>query len=115
MDLHISTESLIMLHFLRPYWGLLVLPMGILFWQLLRNIDIARSPWSAVIDAHLLAFLLDKKLEKSRTRWPLYGVFSAIIWSIIALTGPCWSKYPVPAYQMQEPRVILLDLSAAMF
>ncbi|MCB1774915.1 MAG: VWA domain-containing protein, partial [Gammaproteobacteria bacterium] len=99
-------------HFLRPAWLLLLLPLAWLWWQLLRG-RLQSGNWGRVVDAHLLPMLLT---EDSRSRSRLAPHLLGLAWFILALAlaGPAWQRLPQPVYQVQQYRVIALDLSLPM-
>jgi Ca-activated chloride channel family protein len=99
-------------HFLRPWWLLLLLPLGLLVWQVIRGRYDSGS-WRAVVDARLLPHLLSgaEGARRNGMRWLLSAVAGL---AIIALAGPTWEKLPQPAYRKDTALVILLDLSRSM-
>ena len=99
-------------HFLRPWSFLLLIPMGVIFWQL-RQMNHQLQSWTAVCDEHLLAELVCHRGESKR-HYALAVVLMSIFWIIFSLAGPTWSKYPVPSYMSIMPRVVVLDMSDAM-
>lgn len=100
------------LHLLRPAWLLALIPLALLLWRLVRRGDGAQA-WRALVDAHLLAHLVEGGEVRAR-RWPL--LLLALGWTllVLALAGPAWERLPQPVYQADAHRVILLDLSEAM-
>lgn len=99
-------------HWLRPWWGLAALPaLALAAWLWHR-----RSPatvWEAVIEAPLLAALLDTPPAHQR-RWPLALLLAAWLLAVFALMGPSWSRQDHPALKPSDALVILLDLSPSM-
>ncbi len=106
-------NALSLLHFIRPYW-LLLLPLVILlpwWWHRSRR---PSGDWSRVCDEHLLRWLSVKQAhEKSRGggRWL---AASALLICILALAGPSWEKMPSSSFSARDARVIVLDLSRSM-
>ncbi|WP_347987227.1 VWA domain-containing protein [Methylomonas sp. AM2-LC] len=99
-------------HFLRPWWLLAMVPMGLLFWLLIKH-KLSRGNWSEVCDAELLPFILtEQPLLKSSHRFWVAGIVGVL--SILALAGPTWQRIPSPAFRNQSALVIALDLSATM-
>jgi len=102
-----------LLHFIRPYW-LLLLPLVIIlpwWWHRSRR---PSGDWSRVCDPHLLRWLSVKQAsEKSRGggRWL---AAMALLICILALAGPSWQKLPDSAFSARDARVIVLDLSRSM-
>lgn len=99
-------------HFLRPWWLLLLLPLCLLMWQLIRG-RYDSGNWRAVVDYRLLPHLLSGVGGSRRNgiRWLLSAVAAV---AIGALAGPTWEKLPQPVYQKETALVILLDLSRSM-
>ncbi|WP_419419665.1 vWA domain-containing protein [Legionella sp. D16C41] len=99
-------------HFLRPWWLIALLPLTLLYWQLLRQNPRLQS-WGAVCDSHLLNHLIKSQEVGKRYRSLLFLLCAGIL-LIISLAGPSWSRLPVPAFQAIQPRVIILDMSENM-
>lgn len=99
-------------HFLRPWWLLLLLPLGLLMWQVIRGRYDSGS-WRAVVDSRLLPHLLSgvDGARRNGMRW-LLGAVAGL--AIVALAGPTWEKLPQPVFQKETALVILLDLSRSM-
>jgi Ca-activated chloride channel family protein len=100
------------LHFLRPEWLWLFLPLAWLAWRLLRASDDVPA-WRPLVDAHLLPRLLRSGREGGR-RVPVLLLCLAWLLVVLALAGPTWERLPQPVYQAQQHRVVLLDLSPTM-
>ena len=102
-----------LLHFIRPYW-LLLLPLVIIlpwWWHRSRR---PSGDWSRVCDPHLLRWLsVTQANEKSRGggRWL---AAMALLICILALAGPSWQKLPNSSFSARDARVIVLDLSRSM-
>lgn len=100
------------LHWIRPYWLFALIPWFITAYYLWRH-QTSQSSWSAVCDPHLLRHqLVDSGKEQRLSMIPL---ILALLMMILGLAGPSWIKLPAPTYQSIMPRVILLDMSSAMF
>jgi Ca-activated chloride channel family protein len=99
-------------HFLRPYWFIALIPVGLLLWQLMQRGDFY-TPWEKICDKKLLPFLLMRNTEKL-SRWP--QCLAALAWlvTIIALAGPTWTRIPQAVYQNLTSTVIVLDMSNDM-
>lgn len=106
-------SALSLLHFIRPYW-LLLLPLVIVlpwWWHRGRR---PSGDWTRVCDEHLLRWLSVKQAgEKSRGggRWL---AAAALLICILALAGPSWQKIPDSSFSARDARVIVLDLSRSM-
>ncbi|MDD4556636.1 MAG: VWA domain-containing protein [Alphaproteobacteria bacterium] len=99
-------------HFLRPLW-LLLLILPILFYFKYYKGAKNKSAWEKVCDKNLLAFLLIKGSSKTRKSIG-YLAMTAIITSLIAISGPTWQKKEVPSLSPENPTMILLNLSTDM-
>lgn len=99
-------------HFLRPWWLLTILPLLGLLWFLWRQSPRLEA-WAAVCDGHLLKHLVQSK-GQGRRHLALSSLFISILCMIISISGPTWSRLPVPSYQQIQPRVLVLDMSEAM-
>lgn len=101
------------LHFLRPWW-LVLLPAGIwLIWQLLRGRGEAGG-WRGVVDAALRPHVLVESAVLRERRWPLIVAIAAWSLGVIGMAGPAWERLPVPAFRSEEALVVALDLSRSM-
>ncbi len=99
-------------HFIRPYWLAALIPYLAILALMLRNKP-AQGNWSAVCDAALLPYLLQKKALKQNRR-PLTAAAVAALLAIIALAGPTWERLPSPVFRNDSALVIVLDLSVSM-
>jgi Ca-activated chloride channel family protein len=99
-------------HFLRPWWGLLVLPSLLLLLQQWRGRGEAAS-WETVIAPHLLQAL---RIRQFRNHWfnPMTaGVFFMLLVTVV-LMGPSWRQQASPLTRDEAALVILLDVSESM-
>lgn len=99
-------------HFLRPYWlTALILPL-IWGWYLFKN-ERVQSSWADVCDENLLNYLLIKGENKQRR---ISYVLSVLIlfFAIIAVAGPSWVKKKNPAMSVDNPVMIMINLSTDM-
>ena len=99
-------------HFLRP-WLLLLLAFPVLLYGRYYKISNLQSSWQKVIDKRLLGYLLVKGSAKKRKMYAL-SAFIAMIVSIIASAGPSFQKVEVPAFEIQNPLMIALNMSSDM-
>lgn len=99
-------------HFLRPYWLLLLLPVVLLFIDLWRQ-NPQLSAWRRVCDLHLLTHLIKNKKSMQRRKALFLFMLSMIFFSM-GLAGPTWIRLPVPTYQFNQPKIVLLDMSDNM-
>lgn len=89
-------------------WLWVLLPL--LWWWSRRG---ARAGgWEQVVDAHLLAALLEQGRAPSRWR----GLVPALAWmvAVLALAGPSWGNSPVSLERRQAPLVVVIELSDAL-
>lgn len=106
-------ELLANFHFLRPWWLIALLPLGLLIYLWIRNTR-QHSPWSGTISLPLLEVLLDTKTVGTTLRLKAALLTGAVL-STLALAGPAWEKLPQPVSQKNDALVIALDLSLSMF
>ncbi len=99
-------------HLIRPLWLLALLPLLAFAVAVFRKNPNA-SAWNDVCDPHLLPYLIKTKPQVKRQLSSLLLCLSALF-MIISLSGPSWSRFPVPTYQPIQPRVLILDMSEAM-
>ncbi|TVZ39445.1 Ca-activated chloride channel family protein [Alteromonadaceae bacterium 2753L.S.0a.02] len=99
-------------HFLRPQWLLMLLPLAMLGWYLLRQ-QAQASNWQSLIAPHLLPFLVDGK-SVSRNKLPIYGLIMLWLLATLAAAGPVWKKRPQPVLKQTSALVIAWDLSPSM-
>ena len=106
-------EVLAEFHFLRPYWLLGLIPMAVLVFSLWRNQKSANA-WGQMIDEHLLEHLLiaQQKVNKAKIHNGWF-VLSALL-AIVALAGPTFEKRPLPVFETELSKVVILDLSLSM-
>jgi len=100
------------LHFLRPAALLLVLLVPVIVW-LARRVQLARDPWRAAVDAHLLHALRVPE-SASRGHGPLPLAILAYLIALLALAGPAWQRLPQPLLRADAALIIALDLSDSM-
>jgi Ca-activated chloride channel family protein len=100
-------------HFLQPQWFYLLLPAVIVIWLLQQQDFAANDAWQKIIDKNLLSWLRVSKTG-SRDRLPLWLLSVGWVVAIVALANPVWEKLPQPAFQTDQARVIVLDLSRSM-
>jgi Ca-activated chloride channel family protein len=99
-------------HLLRPFWLLSFIPLALLSWQLFRQSP-ALQAWHDVCDAHLLPHLIEGHATKRYTR-ALLLILTSLTCLILSLTGPTFSRLPVPVYQQQRSHILLIDTSNTM-
>ena len=99
-------------HFLRPLWGLLVIPWIFVFFML-SKMESGRDMFGGIIAPHLLEHL---RLNQFQNRWANPRNFTKVIFLflLIILMGPSWRQQPSPLIQDDATLVILLDASSSM-
>lgn len=100
------------IHFLRPWFFAALIPWLLLAFAVWRQNPRLQS-WSAICDKQLLSHLLQDKGVGKRHQ-ALTGLLLSGFFMIIALTGPSWTKLPIPVYHQLQPRVVVLDMSENM-
>lgn len=99
-------------HFLRPEWLIGLIPL-LLLYLVLNYFVRQQSGWQSVIANHLTKHLLTSEYTKQH-RPPLYLLALGWIIAVISLAGPAWEKLPQPVFQLNEGKIIVLDLSLSM-
>ncbi|ACV27394.1 VWA domain-containing protein [Kangiella koreensis] len=102
-----------LLHFVRPWAWLLLIPVFI-FWWLYRTRGQQASGWAKLIDQHLLSWLMPKSQLGKSIQWQKNLLLAFWILAVAALSGPSWKKLPQPVFSNLASRVLVLDLSASM-
>ena len=99
-------------HFLRPEWGLLILPWLAMLWVRRRQ-QARRDMFGGIIAPHLLDHL---RLQRFETRWFNPGSISAVLVLIllILLMGPTWRQQPSPLSEDESALILVLDVSSSM-
>lgn len=100
------------LHFIRPQWFWLLLPLLLLAWLIWKQ-KLRGGNWQAVCDPELLPHLLIGSEGKQR-RWPLWLFLLAGTLAVTAIAGPAWEKLEQPVFREQAALVIVLDVSRSM-
>ncbi|KEI35163.1 vWA domain-containing protein [Allofrancisella frigidaquae] len=102
-----------MLHFLRPWWLLALIPALFTVVFLFRNSAKINS-WAKYCDKHLLDHLLVG--QESRIKKSLLPLGFLLLWglAIVALAGPTWKFKETSVYQKSVSRVLTLDVSQSM-
>lgn len=98
-------------HFLRPWWLCGILPLLFFSYYWLKQPYQLRA-WTEICDKHLFSTLLQFSASQ-RSLTPLTLIIS-VLSMIIALSGPSWSRLPVPTYKQLQPYVFILDMSHTM-
>ncbi len=101
------------LHFIRPFW-LLLLPLAVILPLLWHHLRRPSGDWSKICDNHLLRWLSvgDASARSSRAGPWLAGLMWLV--AAFALAGPSWQKLPDSSFTARDARVLVLDLSLSM-
>lgn len=99
-------------HFLRPLWLIVLVPLVILIWMMIKR-KIGSRSWESFCDEALLPYVLINKASKS-SRMPMILTSIIGLLAVISLAGPVWEKLPQPVFSRQNSLVIALDLSLSM-
>jgi Ca-activated chloride channel family protein len=99
-------------HFLRPWWGLLLL-FGLALMLVRRRRRASEGLFGGVIAPHLLKHL---RLGRFDNRWFNPENLSRVILllMVVLLMGPSWRQQPSPLSEDEAALVILLDVSDSM-
>lgn len=105
-------EQISQLHFLRPAWLLLIIPMAALLILRSRSRDPGQQ-WKPVIAPHLLSHML---VRGNHTQWfsPTNVSLALVPVLLVALAGPSWTRAVTPFAEDKAPLIIAIDLSASM-
>lgn len=106
-------SEFMLVHFIRPYW-LLLLPLAVILPWLWERTRRASGDWSAVCDPHLLRWLSVRQTGGSARVGGRWLAGTAVLISILALAGPSWQKLPDSSFSARDARMIVLDLSRSM-
>ena len=99
-------------HLLRPLWLLMLIPALALFVLLLKR-RLASARWHGIIDESLMPHVLDQ-MPSEQSRWSLWFILLAWVFTSIAISGPAWEKLPQPVQKKDDALVIVLDMSLSM-
>jgi len=106
-------EFLSALHFLRPWW-LVLLPCWLLLSLALWRRQRSSDGWSALCDPALLGYLVGAVTRQQRSRPALAALIIAGVAAVVALAGPAWKQLPQPVFRVHSALIIVLDLSQSM-
>lgn len=108
----LSSQFIEHFHFLRPAWGLLLLPILIILLQQRRQGNETRG-WGAIIAPHLLEALRVRQFQNHWFNPATAGVVFMLLMTLV-LMGPSWRQQPSPLTRDEAALVILLDVSDSM-
>lgn len=105
--------ELAQLHFLRPWWLLVLLALPLLGWRQYVRMH-QRSAWREAVDAHLLPELLQANSKPAAANaWPLWIGLLGLALAVVAMAGPSFRKDALPLWHVRQPLVVALDLSSS--
>ena len=99
-------------HFLRPWWLVALLPLGIIVWALRRSSD-AVTPWRGIVADHLLPYLVQGVAVKKRLG-PWWLVVVSAVLAVIVLAGPAWKREPSPFADDVAAVAVVIKVSPSM-
>src|ERR1700744_4576123 len=99
-------------HLLRPLWLIALVPV-IAVVLLVRWRQSPETQWGGVIAPHLLKELIVRPGGRG-TVDPIYLVAAAMVFSILALSGPTWRRELPPFVEDKAPLMIVLALNSSM-
>ena len=100
------------LHFIRPLW-LIVLPVIVLVWWLVRRRDASQAKVGDFVAPHLREALTVNRDARRGLR-AVDGVAIALLTAAIAASGPTWSKQASPWFTETAPLVVAIEVSDSM-
>ncbi|MCE7761327.1 VWA domain-containing protein [Pseudomonas putida] len=106
------TVELAALHFLRPWWLLLMLPGVLLPLLWLRRHDLRRQ-LAGIIAPHLVEHLMSTPMDSRRLR-PVHWLGATLVLSAIAAAGPTWEQDTPDFLDNRAPLIVAVDLSPSM-
>lgn len=107
------TDTLALLHFIRPQWLWAILPLLALLWLFYHRAR-QNNDWQKIIDAHLLDYLLPEQKYKKRKNLLLVLIIISFL-SVLALSGVSFWQQKTPIYALDKLQVILVDASPSTY
>lgn len=101
------------LHFIRPWW-LLLLPLAVLLPWLWKRSRRPSGDWARVCDPHLLQWLSVRQQDEAASGTGRWIAGLAVFLAVLALSGPSFDKLPDSSYSARDARVVVVDLSRSM-
>lgn len=99
------------LHFIRPEWLLLLLPLallGLLTWRKQSQ----QLAWDHYIAPHLSRALISQSSEQKKH--PVWLLAMAWFIAVLAASGPALTKQSLPVFTTEQGRVLVMDMSLSM-
>ncbi|MES2708014.1 MAG: VWA domain-containing protein [Verrucomicrobiota bacterium] len=100
-------------HFIRPWWLLALLPLGLLVWSIRRRQDAAQA-WRGIVAPHLLPFLLSGSEARHKRFTPLLLIGTGWLVAVLAIAGPAWRREPAPFAEDTAALAIVVKVSPSM-
>lgn len=100
------------LHFIRPLWLLLLIPV-LLVWFQIRRRATRQGPEIDGLAPHLRAALTVGSGKKKRLL-PIDGVALVLVLAVLGTAGPTWSRQPDPFVAQTAPMVVVLKVTPSM-
>lgn len=100
------------LHFMRPFWLLLV-PAVVLVWWLVRRREANAADVGTFVAAHLRDALTVNRDARKGIR-AVDGVAVAMLLLTVAASGPTWSKQVSPWFAETAPLVVAMEVTDSM-
>lgn len=107
MDIDLSA-----LHFLRPWW-LLLIPLALLLAWAWRQLGDERGRFHGMIAGHLLRHLIVTPTDNAWVQ-PIHVLVATLMLGALAVAGPSWEQDRPPFLDNQAPLILAVDLSASM-
>ncbi|WP_298981840.1 VWA domain-containing protein [uncultured Roseibium sp.] len=105
-------DSLSVFHFIRPWWLLFLLPVGMLWW-LVRGAAGRSASIPSSIAPHLARALQVGSQSKQSIR-PVDSAVLVLSLLVLAAAGPTWSRIPNPLVSDTAPLVVALKVTKSM-
>ncbi|MEL7524200.1 MAG: VWA domain-containing protein [Pseudomonadota bacterium] len=105
-------QNLSQFHFLRPWWLLALVMIGVLWWAARFGSD-RKTELPSVIAPHLAA-ALTIGADKRHVLRPIDTVALVLTLLVLATAGPTWSRQANPLVSDEAPLVIALKVSESM-
>jgi len=100
-------------HFLRPWWLLAMVPVGLLWWRGRRPRADIPSSWREIIAPHLLPHLL-RGVERRARLGPMELAALGWLAAVVAVAGPTWRREPAPFADDTAALAVVVKVSPSM-
>lgn len=99
------------LHFIRPEWLLLLIPLALLSLLSWRKQN-QQSAWQHYISPHLSQALISA--SSVQKKHPVWLLGAAWFIAVLAASGPAITKQNLPVFTTEQGRVLVMDMSLSM-